>query len=188
MPDELVSMWDADGGEAAQCYADKPYGHYKEEVYPLFGEILDAMGDGIRVLDIGAGPGHFAVEFYKGRPESTVRFALMDVGQAMLDIATRRLAELGVQVECFQRSFNLAGWHEGLGRCDAIVSNNAIFHVRPEGLAGFYGACFGLLNGDGLILNQQSFGHEHSETTSTGSSPGSRRPSETSLASCRRSA
>jgi len=33
--------------------------------------------------------------------------------------------------------------------------------VRPEGLAGFYRACFGLLRGDGLLLNQQSFGHEH---------------------------
>ena len=164
MPNEFLSMWDADGGQAARCYAQKPYGHYKEEVYPLFGEILDAMGDGIRVLDIGAGPGHCAVEFYKRRPRSTVRFALMDVGRAMLDIATKRLADMGVTTaECFQRSFNVPGWDEGLGRLDAVISNNALFHVKPGLLAGFYRTVYGLLLDDGLLLSQQAFAHEHGD-------------------------
>ena len=76
-------MWDADGGEAARCYAEKPYGHYKEEVYPLFAGILDGLGDGVRVLDVGAGPGHMAFEFYKARPGSQLRFALLSFAEVM---------------------------------------------------------------------------------------------------------
>ena len=166
MPTEFLSAWDADGGEAARCYAAKPYGHYKEEIYPLFGEILDAMGGGICVLDIGAGPGHCAVEFYRQRPRSTTRFALMDVGRAMLDIARQRLADLGVPApECFQRSFNVSCWEAGLGRFDAVISNNAVFHVKPDLLAGFYRTVYKLLSDDGLLLNQQAFAHEHADFT-----------------------
>ncbi len=156
-----VSMWDADGGEAARCYAEKPYGHYKQEVYPLFAGILDGLGDGVRVLDVGAGPGHMAFEFYKARPDSQLRFALMDEGRAMLDIAARRIRELGFEIECFQRSYNSPGWDEGMGTFDAVVSNNSIFHVRPELLSGFYAGLYGILNENGLLLNQQSFAYEH---------------------------
>ncbi len=125
-------MWDADGGEAARCYADKPYGHYKEEVYPLFAGILAGLPGGIRVLDVGAGPGHMAFEFYRARPDSDVKFALLEIGRAMLDIAARRMKGLGFEIECFQRSYNSPGWEEGMGTFDAVVSNNSIFHVRPE--------------------------------------------------------
>lgn len=158
-----VSIWDADGGAYAECYANKPHGHYKEEVYPLFVEFLAALGDGARVLDIGAGPGHLAVEFYRRHPHSRTRFALMDAGRALLDIAARRLGDLGISVECYQRSFGVVGWHTGLGTYDAVVSNNAIFHVRPGELPGFYETVCGLLKRDGLFLNQQAFAWEHAE-------------------------
>ena len=86
VPDDVPSIWDVDGGAAAESYAGMPYGHYKSEVYPLFGAILDAFGDDVRVLDIGAGPGHLAVEFYKQRRRSRTRFALLDVGKAISSI------------------------------------------------------------------------------------------------------
>jgi SAM-dependent methyltransferase len=164
----VPSLWDVDGGAAAEGYADLPYGHYKHEVYPLFNAILDAAdasagGAGIRVLDIGAGPGHLAVEFYKQRPQSRTRFALLDVGQAMLDIARRRLAELGFEAQFLVRDFNLLGWHQGLGQFDVIVSNNALFHVSPDELGAFYQAAYGLLSRDGLLLNQQSFAYEQGD-------------------------
>ena len=158
---KAISMWDADGGEAARCYADLPFGHYKEEIYPLYGEILDVLGDAIRVLDVGPGPGHFAYEFYKRRPGSRTRFALLETGQAMLDIARQRIESLGFVAEYFQRDFNKPGWDEGLGKYDAVVSNNAIFNAQPELLGDLYGRLFGLLNPNGLLLNQQSCAHEH---------------------------
>jgi hypothetical protein len=85
------------------------------------------------------------------------------VGKAMLDIARRRLGELGFEAECFVRDFNRPGWDEGLGCFDAIVSNNALFHVAPAGLGGFYRAAYGLLAEHALLLNQQSVAYEHAD-------------------------
>ena len=160
---EHISMWDADGGEAAQCYADKPYGHYKEEIYSLYGEVLDSLRDDIRVLDIGAGPGHLAFEFYKHRPASAVRFSLMEAGQALLDIAKHRMQDSGIDIECFQRDFNLSNWQVGLGKYDVALSNNAIFNVIPELLGKFYETLYDLLNEDALLINQQSCAYEDTE-------------------------
>jgi len=163
MPTTYVSdTWpDPEGDrELAEQYAAKPYGHYKEEIYPLFAELLDAAGDDSRVLDIGAGPGHMAVDFYRNRPGSKTRFVLIDASPALLEIARQRVTEIGFDVECYPRNFNIPGWHEELGTFDVIVSNNAIFNLKPEFLAGFYGALFEMLNENGLLLNQQSFGPE----------------------------
>ena len=163
MTDEIHSMWDFDGGEAARCYASKPCGHYKEEVYPLFADLLAALPPGSRALDVGCGPGHMAVGFYRAHPESDLAFGLAEVGRAMLDIAEARLAELGRTAETFQRDFNRPGWHEGLGAYDAVVSNNAVFHVKPERLGEFYAELHGLLKADGIVLNQQSCAYESGE-------------------------
>lgn len=160
MSEKALSYWDVDGGRLAQYYAAKPYGHYKEEIYPLFAEILDGLGDGVRVLDIGAGPGHMAYEFYKTRPRSSVRFGLLEVGETMLDIAAKRLSEAGHKPDLYRRSFNSPNWHEDLGKFDAIISNNAIFNMKPELLPEFYKAAYGLLHGAGVLMNQQAFGYE----------------------------
>lgn len=160
LTDDIHSLWDFDGGEAARCYASKPCCHYKEEVYPLFADLLAALPPGSRALDVGAGPGHMAVEFYRAHPGSDLTFGLAEVGRAMLDIAEERLAELGRAAETFQRDFNRPDWTEGLGAYNAVVSNNAIFHVKPERLGGFYAELHGLLKADGLVLNQQSCAYE----------------------------
>jgi SAM-dependent methyltransferase len=166
MGDGIPSVWDVDGGEAARAYAEAPYGHHTEEVYSLFGRILDGMGDGIRVLDIGAGPGHFAVEFYRSRPGSSVRFVLLDVGKALLDIARERLRELGVEAEFLVRDINHAGWHKDLNGFQAIVSNNVLFHVTPNRLQEFYAILHRLLGQDGVLLNHQTFGPEDERSRS----------------------
>jgi SAM-dependent methyltransferase len=158
---QTLSAWfDLDGGKRARRYTALPYGHYKEEIYPLFGEILDGMGDGIRVLDIGAGPGHLAYEFYKARPRSKVQFALMEFTGWFLAFAEERLGAMGFNPELFQRDFNSPDWNEGLGQFDAIVSNNAVFNLKPELMGEFYGKVHGLLKDNGILLNQQSLGYE----------------------------
>jgi len=163
LTDDIHSLWDFDGGEAARCYASKPCCHYKEEVYPLFVDILAALPPGSRALDVGAGPGHMAVEFYEAHPESKLAFGLAEVGRAMLDIAEERLKELGRTAYTYQRDFNRPDWTDGLGErglYDAVVSNNAIFHVKPERLGEFYAELYGLLKADGIVLNQQSCAYE----------------------------
>ncbi|MFO8006958.1 MAG: class I SAM-dependent methyltransferase [Candidatus Brocadiia bacterium] len=158
MGEDVPSIWDADDGSAARGYADAPYTHYREEVYPLFGELIAALGAAPRVLDVGAGPGHLAVEFHRAHPDCRGEFVLLDVGRAMLDIARERLEETGLEVSFLVRDFTRDGWARGLGGFEAVVSNNALFHLPPERLRGFYATACGLLADDGLLLNHQTFG------------------------------
>jgi cyclopropane fatty-acyl-phospholipid synthase-like methyltransferase len=137
----LLSSMDV--GDWARHYASRPYGHHKAEVYELFVDILSCLPDGADVLDVGAGPGHLAHEFYGRNPETGVGFVLLDASVEMLKIAAERLA--GRRVETVHRSFNMAGWSDGVGPFDAIVSNNSLFHVHPENLEAFYRTCYGLL-------------------------------------------
>lgn len=153
---------DMDFGGRAKQYASEPYGHFKREVYRLFVAIISRLASGARVLDIGAGPGHLAAEFYKAHARSSVQFVLLDSSREMLRIATHRLA--GRPVQAVVRSFNMDGWEEGLGTVDGIVSNNALFHLRPERLDGFYATCYALLMCDGFLLNHQSFGYSDGES------------------------
>ena len=44
-------------------YAERPYPHYKYEIYPLFADILSTLKNDDVVLDIGGGPGH-PLDFY----------------------------------------------------------------------------------------------------------------------------
>lgn len=161
--EEQPLLSELDLSDLAAHYATRPrYDHFREEVYPLFIEVLSGLAAGSRVLDIGAGPGNLALEFYRKRPRRKVSFVLLDASRKMLKIAAQRLARRPVTT--LLRSFNLDGWHEGVGQVDAIVSNNAIFHVRPERLERFYAACHSLLRARGILLNQQSFGYSAGES------------------------
>lgn len=152
-----VLLSEIDVGAWAGHYATRPYGHYKQEVYQLFIDVLSLLPAEARLLDIGAGPGHLAVEFFKRRPKSAFTFVLLDAGAELLKIAAERLRPRAKRVRTVNRSFNIKGWEKGLGRFDAIASNNALFHVRPRKFKSFYRTCFSLLKRDGILLNQQSF-------------------------------
>ncbi len=160
MGHDVPSIWDADDGRAARGYADAPYTHYRQEVYPLFCELIAALGPAPRVLDVGAGPGHLALEFGRAHPHCRAEFVLLDVGRAMLEIARERLDGTGLKVSLLARDFSGDGWARGLGGFDALVSNNALFHLAPERLSGFYATAHGLLAEEGLLLNHQTFGRE----------------------------
>lgn len=153
----LLSTMDVGGW--AEHYASRPYGHFKKEVYNLFIDILGCLPPKARVLDIGAGPGHLAFEFYKRNPKSGTNFTLLDTSAKLLEIAMRRIKEVKKQVKTFCRSYNSAAWARGLGKFDALVSNNSLFHVRPRKLGAFYRSCFSRLKHDGILLNQQSFAY-----------------------------
>jgi len=51
----------------------------------------------------------------------------------------------------------MSSWNENLGKFNAIVSTNSLFHVLPDSLYEFYKTCFELILNDGFILNFQSF-------------------------------
>lgn len=166
MPDELQPILsENDFGGWADFYASGPvYGHFKDELYPLFAQALRQLPARARVLDIGAGPGNLTLEYGKLHPAHPLKWILIDASREMLKIARERLAsqDLATQV----RSFNQDGWDDGLtaaGPLAAIVSTNALFNLRPERLDGFYAACAQMLAPGGWLLTQQSFGWSHLE-------------------------
>lgn len=153
---KVISRFDLNNGELAKLYASLPYAYYKEVTYPIFGELLDLLGENLRVLDVGAGCGHFAFEYYKQRLTTKTDFVLIDKSAALLHEADKLLDKLGRSVSTYQRSFNHPNWQAGLGNFNAIVSHNALFHLRPEHLENFYREAFSMLAQDGMLLTQLS--------------------------------
>ena len=144
-----------DFGGWAGHYASRPYANFKFEVYPVFVDILASLPDGVRVLDIGAGPGHLAVEFFKAHPKSKTHFTLIDSSLKLLEIAASRLSSQGPHIRTRHRSINLADWDAGLGAFDAIVSNNVPFPVKLRARRTFYQRCFARLKKNGIFLFQE---------------------------------
>jgi len=144
-----------DFGGWAEHYVSRPYGNFKFEVYPLFVDILAAMPDGIRVLDIGAGPGHLAFEFFKAHPRSATQFVLLDSSVELLGIAESRLAPHAEKIRTRHGAFDQADWDAGLGKFDAIVSNNVPFPVESRALLKLYKTCFARLKKSGVFLFQE---------------------------------
>ena len=143
--------------------SSRPYGNFRHEVYPLFVDILASLPDGIRVLDIGAGPGHLALEFFKAHEESKNHFTLIDSSVKLLEIASSRLSSFVSQVRTLHRSLCSANWDRGLGKFDAIVSNNVPFPVKPQGQRIFYQTCFARLKRNGIFLFQEPCAYSGTE-------------------------
>jgi SAM-dependent methyltransferase len=156
----VISPMKNDFGGWAQHYVSIPYDHYRMEIYHLFIDLFAQMKSSSRVLDVGAGPGHLSYEYFRRYPLSRCQFLLLDASRELLQVAQGRFASRASQVATVARSYNAQGWDQGLGKFDAIVSNNSLFHLRPQNLDGFYKACFERLKKNGLLLNQQAFGYE----------------------------
>lgn len=160
MDNSAISPMKNDFGEWAQHYLSIPYDHYRMEIYQLFIDLFGQMKSSARVLDVGAGPGHLSYEYFRRNPLSACQFLLLDASRELLKVAQDRFQSRASQVVTVARSYNAEGWDKGLGKFDAIVSNNSLFHLRPQNLDGFYKACFERLKKNGLLLNQQAFGYE----------------------------
>jgi SAM-dependent methyltransferase len=158
--DSQMPLMKNDFGDWAQHYLSIPYDHYRMEIYHLFIDIFAQMKSHARVLDVGAGPGHLAHEYFRRYPESDCRFVLLDASTELLRVAAARFPARAGQVSTILRSYNAKSWADGLGKFDAIVSNNSLFHLRPQNLGAFYKVCFEHLKKNAVFLNQQAFGYE----------------------------
>lgn len=126
-PIDLRSMADA------REWADSALGKrpWRVDFFNRFADVLDARGqEGLRVLELGSGPGFLAAHLLQRLPG--LRYVALDFSAAMHELARERLGALAAGVQFVERSFREAGWAEGLGLFDAVVTNQAVHELRHK--------------------------------------------------------
>jgi SAM-dependent methyltransferase len=144
-----------DISDKARYYAHHSYGHYKSEVYPLFVNILSTLDNGSTILDIGGGPGNMPYEFFREYPEKRIDYWILDGSSELLKIAREKLGN-DSRIHTKVIDFNSDDWCRDLPQSEAAVSNNALFHLHPDRIPGFYAGMSEKLKPGGFFLNQQS--------------------------------
>jgi SAM-dependent methyltransferase len=97
----------------------------------FFAAIATALhGSSLRVLELGAGPGHLARELLV-RCE-IVDYVALDFSLAMHELARAHLAELANRVTFVARDFRMRDWFTGLGTFDAVVTWQAVHETRHK--------------------------------------------------------
>ena len=105
---------------------------------PVRREIFDAFAreigrDGVRVLELGSGPGFLADHLLHAWPG--LRYVALDFSPAMHQLAAERLGERAARVTFVERSFREPAWVEGLGPFDVVVTNQAVHELRHKDYA-----------------------------------------------------
>ncbi|HQT26952.1 MAG TPA: class I SAM-dependent methyltransferase [Burkholderiales bacterium] len=98
----------------------------------FFGWFLKEMlslGSG-KVLELGSGPGFLARHVLERMPG--LDYVALDFSPAMHELARERLGMLCGSVTFMERSFREAGWTEGLGLFDAVLTNQAVHELRHK--------------------------------------------------------
>jgi SAM-dependent methyltransferase len=138
---------------------------------PVRPEFFDAFAreigrDGLRVLELGSGPGFLAEHLLRAWP--ALDYVALDFSPAMHELAAERLGERAARVRCVERSFREAAWVDGLGEFDVVVTHQAVHELRHKDRAtalhaqvrpllaagGCYLVCDHYLGGDGLSNDQ----------------------------------
>jgi SAM-dependent methyltransferase len=101
-----------------------------------------------RILDVGSGPGVAACELAGQFPEAQV--VAVDSSPAMLERATQRAADLGLDARVSTRLAAMPDGLDGSGPADVVWSSLALHHVGDEVAA--LRALGDLLGPDGLLV------------------------------------
>jgi SAM-dependent methyltransferase len=102
---------------------------YRPRFFTAFCEAL-AGRPGLRVLELGSGPGQLAREIL-GRCE-VARYVALDFSPAMHEIAAEHLGELAERVTFVVRDFREPAWAEELGAFDAVATLQAAHETRHK--------------------------------------------------------
>ena len=140
----------------------------KRPVRPVFFEAFARLigHDGVRVLELGSGPGFLAQHLLQAWPG--LDYVALDFSPAMHALAAERLGERAARVRFIERSFREPAWVDGLGPFDVVVTHQAVHELRHKDHAatlhaqvrpllaagGRYLACDHYLGGDGLSNDQ----------------------------------
>jgi 16S rRNA G1207 methylase RsmC len=87
----------------------------------------------LRVLELGSGPGFLAAYLLDVLP--AVWLTLLDFSAPMHSLALARVGPRAARVRFLERSFKEQDWSHGLGRFDAVITNQAVHELRHKGYA-----------------------------------------------------
>lgn len=149
---------------------------------PVRPEFFDAFAreigrDGLRVLELGSGPGFLADHLLRTWP--TLDYVALDFSPAMHQLAAERLGDRSARVRFVERSFREPECIDGLGTFDVIVTHQAVHELRHTRYAtALHAQALALLDPKG----------KYSSATTTWAATGCRTTSSTcrSMTSARR--
>jgi SAM-dependent methyltransferase len=96
----------------------------------FFAAFCAALPRGVRILELGSGPGQLAREILV---HCDVRaYTALDFSPAMHAIAAEHLGELASRVTFVTRDFREPAWPDGLGDFDAVVTLQAAHETRHK--------------------------------------------------------
>ena len=126
-PIDLRSMHDAREW-ATTAMMKRPW---REQFFQRFIVELRALNrNSMRVLELGSGPGFLAQRILEAIPG--VECTLLDFSPAMHELARERLGPLMQRARPVVADFKCAGWDNGLGEFDAVVTNQAVHELRHK--------------------------------------------------------
>jgi cyclopropane fatty-acyl-phospholipid synthase-like methyltransferase len=103
----------------------------RPEFFDTFARLIGI--DGVRVLELGSGPGFLADHLLRALP--ALRYVALDFSPAMHQLAAERLGERAARVTFVERSFREPAWVNGLGPFDVVVTNQAVHELRHKDYA-----------------------------------------------------
>jgi tRNA (cmo5U34)-methyltransferase len=118
----------------------------------MLAEVVEALGEHLgdprgTILDLGAGTGALAADVAAALPEA--KLVLLDVDEAMLARARRRLDGEGRRVELVVGSF-----FDPLPACDAAIASLSLHHVRdPAEKQRLYENILAALRPGGVLID-----------------------------------
>jgi SAM-dependent methyltransferase len=129
----------------------------REEMFEAIGRELSRLGkNDLTILELGSGPGFLAAYLLHMLP--AVRLTLLDFSTPMHDLARARLGPSTTHVSFVERSFKEPGWSQGLGRFDAVITNQAVHELRHKRYAAsLHAAVKDVLKPGGLYLVSDHF-------------------------------
>jgi len=120
---------------------------WRAEVQQTVVELLDRLGVSGRVLELGAGPGSFAVRL-AGRPSDVVA---MDWDPLVLGLARAHLAG---RATVFEADLTQRGWASGVhGRFDAVVTSAVLHMVEASAYKAIAGEVASVLRPGGVFVD-----------------------------------
>ncbi|MDP3758929.1 MAG: class I SAM-dependent methyltransferase [Ramlibacter sp.] len=142
---------------AASALEKRPW---RAEFFARFAaEIAALPSAGLRILELGSGPGFLAEHLLKSLPVAS--YVALDFSAAMHELAAERLGLLASRVEFLERSFREPEWPHGLGRFGCVVTNQAVHELRHKRYAvGLHAQVRALLEPRGAYLVCDHFAGE----------------------------